>query len=668
MNKNKVFLCLLLLQIGLLHAQTKLPAISIVSTNKFTDDLVRFTKGIGVVKENYKYGLRKVNGDWLIYPSYDYISDNLSGDLILVQQNQLYGFVDFTGKVVIKPAYKKCSGFENGYAFVYESNETKLIDKTGAVVFSSPGRMSDVGDNGWIPVALPNKTFKYVDFQGRTMLETPYDYVHGFNNGIAIVQFAKDDYCLIDEKGNVKSKHYYNIYKRADNIYEISAVPAKGNFLGLRGLIDKDGNELLPPIYKSVYAVGTPWGVQDSSAKYYYIDPKTGKQLFNTDFDNITSFTNGAALVKKNMKIFYIDKTGKAITQSIAGNYDFLYEGEFIRLTPYSYWSVLDTKGNEKEMLSTSITGLNNAVEELVCFYTTTAGVKKYGLINGSGKVIATPQYAEINILTGGVAAVRKDKNGPLQCIDSTGKLLFNGKSFGVISKGEKYYYAFPEDGKSMKDVYFMDVTGKKLALDWSRYSSVGPCQNNIMPVYTSEKLYGYIDITGKEIVKPQYEATTLFTGGCAGVMKDGKWGVIDTKGATIVDNTFDDINMLSNGYFTLSRNKKWALFNKEKQVTDFIYEETLVLSDDMLPVKKNGSWGFINTQGQEVIPCAYDGVYGFKNNIAAVNDMYSWKFINKKGQQVITPTFMKAAVLSSHALLIQQKGDYLVVKNPLSQ
>lgn len=43
-------------------------------------------------------------------------------------------------------------------------------------------------------------------------------------------------------------------------------------------------------------------------------------------------------------------------------------------------------------------------------------------------------------------------------------------------------------------------------------------------------------------------------------------------------------------------------------------------VNNDLLQVKKNGKWGIINTQGQEVIPCTFDNVSIFAGNLGLIS------------------------------------------------
>ena len=60
-----------------------------------------------------------------------------------------------------------------------------------------------------------------------------------------------------------------------------------------------------------------------------------------------------------------------------------------------------------------------------------------------------------------------------------------------------------------------------------------------------------------------------------------------------------------------------------------------------LAPVVYNGKYGFVNTKGEEVIPCKYDFVMNFSEGMAAVayekgDGFYKWGYINTKGDEVI--------------------------------
>ena len=80
-------------------------------------------------------------------------------------------------------------------------------------------------------------------------------------------------------------------------------------------------------------------------------------------------------------------------------------------------------------------------------------------------------------------------------------------------------------------------------------------------------------------------------------------------------------------GYFADSTGT--FLFNKQ-------FEKAYKFSEGLAPVKQNGKYGFINTKGEVVIPCIYDGAADFSEGLAMVKQNYKGSIINKEGKVIV--------------------------------
>ena len=128
-------------------------------------------------------------------------------------------------------------------------------------------------------------------------------------------------------------------------------------------------------------------------------------------------------------------------------------------------------------------------------------------------------------------------------------------------------------------------------------------------------------------------------------VYTDGKWGIIDSNGNTVIEPTYSDmlqvpdktkpvfictydINYNDNTYKTKAINEKnEQLFNKYEDI------ETIQNSDEnnnlwyetnVLKVKKDGKYGVINLDGKEVVACEYDDITALKgvtNSLVTTKD-----------------------------------------------
>ena len=71
-------------------------------------------------------------------------------------------------------------------------------------------------------------------------------------------------------------------------------------------------------------------------------------------------------------------------------------------------------------------------------------------------------------------------------------------------------------------------------------------------------------------------------------------------------------------------------------------YEYLDLFSEEGLArFKDHGLWGFVNTDGEEVIPAQYEGVNSFSEGLAAVKVDGLWGFIDVSGKMVIESKFM---------------------------
>jgi hypothetical protein len=79
-----------------------------------------------------------------------------------------------------------------------------------------------------------------------------------------------------------------------------------------------------------------------------------------------------------------------------------------------------------------------------------------------------------------------------------------------------------------------------------------------------------------------------------------------------------------------------------------------------IVPIERDGKWGFINDVGQVIIPCKYDEVWAFSHGIVRVKLNGRWGFINKEGEEVIPCIFDDTGFLSDEGLVVVElNGKY---------
>lgn len=124
---------------------------------------------------------------------------------------------------------------------------------------------------------------------------------------------------------------------------------------------------------------------------------------------------------------------------------------------------------------------------------------------------------------------------------------------------------------------------------------------------------WGYVDIRGKYIIKPQYDLVNGFQYGVASVTKDGKTGVIRKDGTYLAEPQFDEIGTVAHnrpGCF-VQKDGKWGLLDKVtgKYLVKPKFSEVRSVACDYcfgnypeyINVKENGRWRFIDIYGNDM-------------------------------------------------------------------
>jgi hypothetical protein len=94
-----------------------------------------FHKGLAAVKQNEKYGFIDKTGKVVISPQFDDLGSFTKG-LAAVEQNGKGGYIDKKGKIVISPQFDYLDSFTKGLAMFEQNGKWGYIDKKGKVVIS----------------------------------------------------------------------------------------------------------------------------------------------------------------------------------------------------------------------------------------------------------------------------------------------------------------------------------------------------------------------------------------------------------------------------------------------------------------------------------------------------------------------------------------------------
>jgi len=99
----------------------------------------------------------------------------------------------------------------------------------------------------------------------------------------------------------------------------------------------------------------------------------------------------------------------------------------------------------------------------------------------------------------------------------------------------------------------------------------------------------------------------------------------------------YDSVGDFSEGLAQVELNGKWGYVNKQgEEVVPVKYDSLRYFSEGLAIVKLNNRCGFINEQGEEVVPPKYDEVVDFHEGFAVVRLNDKFGYINTEGTVVV--------------------------------
>jgi WG containing repeat len=158
----------------------------------------------------------------------------------------------------------------------------------------------------------------------------------------------------------------------------------------------------------------------------------------------------------------------------------------------------------------------------------------------------------------------------------------------------------------------------------------------------------GFIDMNGSVVIKPIFDNAMGFSEGKAVVTVKGEQGYIDKNGDFIIEPQFYRCNDFENGLANIMSDiystgcfidEKGNIILKGRNFMVSKYSEGLINCPD------DGMWGYIDINGNFLIPPQYSYAREFAEGVAAVNPKKANKkkkygFINKQNEMIIEPKF----------------------------
>ena len=264
--------------------------------------------GLAESKKDNKYGVVKMDGTEILpcqYKEVDYILDGM----IAVKESEKWGFVDYTGKIIIDYRFSNVRGFENNIAYVSDEHGSYLISKDTRTLqsFSNASLIFPVSKTEGDKFYVTYKSGKHglVNESGKTIIPIKYDDIKTFLGAGLIAVQNNDKWGFFDLQGNLKISYLYN---EVSYNFENGVIAAKKN--NLWGVIDTSGITVVPFEYDDMKQRSTYFEVKKGDF-YGALDEK-GKMVLDCKYDLVDWYMSSLRYfpVKLNGKVGYADIYG----------------------------------------------------------------------------------------------------------------------------------------------------------------------------------------------------------------------------------------------------------------------------------------------------------------------------------------------------------------------
>jgi hypothetical protein len=335
------------------------------------------------------------------------------------------------------------------------------------------------------------------------------------------------------------------------DLFQMKLYPVVIN--GMYGYMNAQGKLIVPAIYSEVAPFQDGLAVVSKEELFGIIDKKN-QVIVDFQYDEILEFFQNRAIVRKGEKYGVIDRLGKLVFPLVFD--DISFTGSFY-----------DTEKDEKIRMY----DLN--FQEVAYVEEVAIEPNKFKLTNWQNPAF---EFIGDLDLKSNRAVVKVKVTGQLNYIDSTGKLMLTN---------------------SLE--WFAD------ALNVAKFA-------NGFAVFRKKEKFGLIDVNGKVIQKPIYEASGPYTGFWP-VKDKGNWALLDVKGKVVLPFEYDFIRFQPELGYLIGKVDKFGLLNATgKMILPVSCSNIKLFEEAYFLVSNDEKFGLFLKDGKEMLPIQYERIQRF--------------------------------------------------------
>ncbi len=197
------------------------------------------------------------------------------------------------------------------------------------------------------------------------------------------------------------------------------------------------------------------------------------------------------------------------------------------------------------------------------------------------------------------------------------------------------------------------------------QFSAASHFEDGVAAVRSSSWGWGFIGPDGEYVIEPQFSSARGFSEGVAAVRFDGRWGFINRDGSFVINPSFTGAYPYSDGRaFIRTSDWDWEYVDRDGNVirTDdtprFDENDEGTFNDGLALVRRDGTFGYIDTATRPFIPLQYTEARAFSDGRAAIKISDRWGYIDTAKNTVIDPQYISAGSFMDGLAPVRASGN----------
>jgi len=427
-------------------------------------------------------------------------------------------------------------------------------------------------------------------------------------------------YAAIEAGKNIKTQKpptWFSISPNGQKPLDIEAddiTPADGSYIirigNKRGVRDS-AHQILPPEYADIKSCGKNFMAKTKKGWRFF---DVGRRRFQ-DKHYDSTIALDAPLVFSNFWGM-LDARGNEVLFCI---YDSVGEkrGSNVLVKMHNGYGIMSAS-NTPKWIERPVRRVKWITDDL--YYACDDGETNF-IKNVSGKII----YASANRLA--------IFDGYFREVSADGRQTdfdFNGRTLRTGTADNKWLGLFSENLQGVcNDKRFGFINKNNQLVIGNRYEDVRPFSGGLAAVKI--RYWGFVNASDKFVVHPAYDAVSHFQNHLCIVSRDGRWGIINDKGAEVLALGYDKI-LRGENCFLLFNKQKAGLANERGEVVIDPRFASLQPMTAWCIAGLNNKFGLISKTGISITPLIYEKIIynPFQQNF----------LVKKEGEKAEIPLF----------------------------